>query len=269
MAIPQLVAFVDKLPFVWEIPTPVCAPVRNDTDFDTVNAIPRRGWLCFLEGFMTVTLPRRLEICAGFVPEGCRVADVGCDHGYLAIHLIQSAKASMVYASDIRQQPLQSAVRNAKKYGVEKQIQFFLSDGVEALPRDFDCMVCAGMGGDTMISILEAAPWLKNAQYRLVLQCQSKRAELRKYLSDAGWYIEEERVVRDGKFLYSVMNVMFAPEKPRLSPMQCHFPPVLRGGDVPAYYQYVRTGLEIAVQHRPDAENTAILKELTALLEED
>ncbi len=218
---------------------------------------------------MAFTLPRRLQTCADFVPAGARVADVGCDHGYLSIHLLQTGKASAVYASDIREHPLQSAVENAQRYGVQTHIQFFLSDGVQALPRDFDCMVCAGMGADTVISILEAAPWLKNAQYRLVLQCQSKRTELRKYLSASGWYITREAVVRDGKFLYSVMQVIFAPELPRLSPMQCYFPPVLEGAEVPAYYRYVRTGLEIAVRHRKDEENAAVLKELTALFKEE
>ncbi len=214
---------------------------------------------------MTVTLPQRLQVCADFVPTGARVADVGCDHGYLSIYLIQSGKAPMVYASDIREQPLRSAVNNAKKYGVEEKVRFFLSDGVDVIPRDFDCVVCAGMGGDTMISILKSAPWLRSDQYRLVLQCQSKRAELRRYLSNNGWYIRREHVVRDGKFLYSVMDVVWAQEAPRLTPMECHFPPVIGGEAVADYYRYVRTGLEIAMEHRPDEDTAAILKHLQVL----
>ena len=154
---------------------------------------------------MKLPLSDRLLACCGFIAPGDRVADVGCDHGYLGIHLLRSGIASAVIASDVKEGPLQSAVRNSEKYGVRDKISFYLSDGVRNIPRDFDTLVCAGMGGDTMISILSAAPWLKKEQYRLVLQCQSKTPMLRQYLSENGWRITEETVLKDGKFLYTVM----------------------------------------------------------------
>ena len=76
---------------------------------------------------MTSSLSPRLLACCGFVSPGDRVADVGCDHGYLAIHLLQNNIASFVYAGDINEGPLQSAVRNAQKYGIEDKISFYLS----------------------------------------------------------------------------------------------------------------------------------------------
>lgn len=160
---------------------------------------------------MKLPLSNRLLQCCQFVRPGDRVADVGCDHGYLGIHLLKSGIASSVIASDVKEGPLQSALMNARKFGVQEQISFYLSDGVRKLPRDFDCMVCAGMGADTMISILEAAPWLKDTKYRLVLQCQSKRPELRKYLASSGFSISRETLAKDGKFIYPVMEVSFAP----------------------------------------------------------
>lgn len=132
-------------------------------------------------------------------------------------------------------------------------------------------MVCAGMGGDTMIAILEKAPWLKSTDYRLVLQCQSKRPELRRYLSDRGWHIKEERVIKDGRFLYTVMDVRWAPEAPRLTAGQCYFPPALLahpGADLTAYYEYVVRGLEIALAHQQDAQKARALTELQAIKEE-
>ena len=160
---------------------------------------------------MKLPLSNRLLTCCQFIHPGDRVADIGCDHGYLGIHLLQGRIASSVIASDINEGPLQSAVINARKYGVQKQISFYLSDGVRSIPRDFDSMVCAGMGADTMISILESAPWLKDPKYRLILQCQSKRPELRKYLASAGFSISRETLAKDGKFIYPVMEVTFAP----------------------------------------------------------
>ena len=107
---------------------------------------------------------------------------MGCDHGYLSIYLLQNGIASKVYAGDINEGPLQSAVLNAEKAGLKERISFYLSDGVKNIPKNFDTLVCAGMGADTMISILENAPWLQHKQYRLILQCQSKIHCLRQYL---------------------------------------------------------------------------------------
>ena len=219
---------------------------------------------------MKLPISPRLLACCNFVPRGDRVADIGCDHGYLAIHLLQNAIASSVIASDINEKPLLSAIHNAEKYGVRDKIEFYLSNGVQKIPRNFDTLVCAGMGADTMISILEAAPWLRQQNYTLVLQCQSKTPTLRQYLSEHGWRIYDEAVLRDGKFLYTVMEVGWRPDYPRLTPGEWYFPPALLenpSADVPAYYTWVKEGLKIAVEHRGEREpilRTA-LDELTAL----
>ena len=215
---------------------------------------------------MKLPISPRLLACCNFVAPGERVADIGCDHGYLAIHLLQNNIASSVIAADINEMPLLSAVRNAEKYGVRDKIEFYLSDGAQKIPRDFDTMVCAGMGADTMISILEAAPWLRQQNYRLILQCQSKTPALRQYLSQTGWRIYEEAVLKDGKFLYTVMEAGWRPDYPKLAPGEWYFPPALLenpSADVPAYYRWVKEGLRIAVEHR--GENDPVLK--TALQE--
>ncbi len=219
---------------------------------------------------MKLPISDRLLACCGFVAPGERVADIGCDHGYLAIHLLQTEKARSVIAADINEGPLLSAVRNAEKYGVRDRIEFYLSDGAKKIPRDFDTMVCAGMGADTMISILEAAPWLRDAKYRLVLQCQSKTPMLRKYLSETGFRIYEETVLRDGRFLYTVMEVSWRPEYPRLTAGEWYFPPALLENpsyDVPAYYRWVVGGLEVSTAHQDDLEKKQALAELRALAE--
>ncbi len=215
---------------------------------------------------MKIPLSKRLAACAGFVYPGERIADVGCDHGYLSIHLLLEGTARSAIASDINGQPLLSARIHAEKYGVREKMEFYLSDGVKNIPRDFDTMICAGMGADTMISILEAAPWLKSSQYRLILQCQSKTSTLRRYLSSRGFFIAKEAVLRDGRFLYTVMEVLYRPENPRLTPGQCHFPPALLedpGKQTGEYYRYVIQGLQIAAEHREDPQLHAALAELT------
>ena len=219
---------------------------------------------------MKLPISDRLLACAGFVAPGARVADVGCDHGYLSIYLLTNGIAKSCIASDINEQPLLSAVRNAEKYGVRDRMSFHLSDGVRNIPRDFDTLVCAGMGADTMVSILEAAPWLRNEQYRLILQCQSKTPMLRQYLSETGWRIAEETVLRDGRFLYTVMEVWWQPDYPKLTAAECHFPPALLENpskEVPAYYKWICDSLRLSAPHQP--EKAAILAELEKLPQAD
>ena len=212
---------------------------------------------------MKIPLSSRLLACCSFGAPGDRVADIGCDHGYLGIYLLHKGIASAVIASDINEGPLQSAVRNSEKFGVRDKISFYLSDGVRNIPREFDSLVCAGMGGDTMVSILSAAPWLQKGQYRLILQCQSKTPLLRKYLSDNGWHIAREKVLKDGKFLYTIMEVLWQPDAPRLTPAQCYIPPVLEESEeATAYCKWVMEGLRISSAHSEDAQKKEILREL-------
>jgi tRNA (adenine22-N1)-methyltransferase len=218
---------------------------------------------------MNLPLSKRLLACAGFVQPGDRVADIGCDHGYLGIYLLQQGIASSVIASDVNEQPLQCAVINAEKYGFRDKMTFYLSDGVRNIPRDFDCMVCAGMGADTMISILEAAPWLRSSQYRMILQCQSKTPMLRKNLSDNGWQIARETVLRDGRFLYTVMEVLWKPGREQLTVGQQYITPALLVDSAPELEEYCRwvvEGLRIATRHKSDPEKEQALQELTQIL---
>ena len=220
---------------------------------------------------MNIPLSKRLLACCDYVTPGERVADIGCDHGYTGIYLLTQGVASAIFAADINEMPLQSALVNAEKYGVREKRQFFLSDGVRNVPRDFDCMICAGMGADTMVSILDAAPWLKQEQYKLILQCQSKTPMLRKYLSDNGWFIHRENVLRDGRFLYTVMEVFFCPPAPRLTVGQAYFPPALFIDPSPIlkeYYEDVLFRLRRAVNGRgehADPQMVAAIKELEAI----
>ena len=198
---------------------------------------------------MKLPLSNRLLACCSFVHPGDRVADVGCDHGYLGIHLLQNHIAGSVIASDVNEGPLQSARMNAAKFGVQEKMTFHLSNGGQNIPRDFDCMVCAGIGADTMISILDAAPWLKDPKYRLILQCQSKRPELRQWLYDAGYRIRRETLAKDGKFVYSIMEVTYGPGE-GLTPAQTYITPQLLEDKhplLPEYYERVVHGVRLTV----------------------
>ena len=219
---------------------------------------------------MSIPISDRLLACAAFVNPGDRVADVGCDHGYLGIYLLRRGIARSVIASDLREGPLQSARENGALYGVAEKMTFVLSDGLQSVPRDFDTLVCAGMGAATMISILEAAPWLQNSSYRLILQCQIKNCLLRKYLSDHGFRILEEQVLRDGKFLYTVLEAVYEEGGALLTPGQCYIPPVMLEAPqtvFPEYFFWTKRGLDRIVVSR-GASASAWMQEAAQELED-
>ena len=220
---------------------------------------------------MKIPLSSRLYACCDFVNEGDRVADIGCDHGYLGIYLLSKGIASHVIAADINEGPLQSARRNADKFGIADKMEFHLSDGVQSIPREFDVMVCAGMGGDTMVSILSAAPWLRSNKYRFVFQCQSKTHILRQYLMDMGWAIESEVIVRDGKFLYSIISASWQDFYSTGPFRDYYYPPCLLESPTAEsieYYHRLVKKLRISVNgqgENADIEEETVLSQLEAL----
>lgn len=163
--------------------------------------------------YKEIQLDPRLKKCAEFVRYGVRVADVGTDHGYLPIFLLQTGKVNFAIACDINKDPLDSAVRNAAKYGEIEHMRFVLSDGLHGLcADDTDDIVIAGMGGELILRIISEAPWLKNTDKHLVLQPMTTAAQLRRGLLELGYKIEREETVYDGKKIYSVLSVFYTGE---------------------------------------------------------
>ena len=153
---------------------------------------------------MKLPISKRLLCCASMVQPGSRVADIGTDHGYLGIYLLQSGAARHVIACDLRKDPLENARRNAKLFGVDGEMELRLSDGLEKiLPDEVDTVVMAGMGGDLIQKILSQCPWRKREGLQFILQPQSAGNVLRRWMCEDGFEIRREEPVQDGHFLYT------------------------------------------------------------------
>ncbi len=101
-------------------------------------------------------LSKRLKAVAGLVTEGASVADIGTDHGYVPIWLIQSGRATKVIAMDVNEGPLERARGHIRSKRLENVIFTRKSDGLQALHvGEADTMIAAGMGGGLVIRILE------------------------------------------------------------------------------------------------------------------
>lgn len=156
-----------------------------------------------------IQISRRLQSVASFVQEGKILADVGCDHGYIPIYLLQKKKIEKAIAMDINQGPLMRAKEHIQEWGLENYIDTRLSDGVDALkPNEAQSVVIAGMGGPLMEKILTEGEEVLETAIELVLQPQSEIGHFRKFLSENGYCItHEEMILEDGKY-YPIMRVV-------------------------------------------------------------
>ena len=150
----------------------------------------------------------RLQALADFVPQGSRVADIGTDHGYLAVELVKSGKAKFVVASDKNAGPYEAAVRTVRENGLtDERISVRLGDGLKSLkPGEVDTVCIAGMGGTLMVEILEGSPEVVEKLETLVLQPQSAAADLRRWLYRKRWYIEDESLALDDSRIYEIIK---------------------------------------------------------------
>lgn len=155
-------------------------------------------------------LTARLQAVADLVRPDVRVADIGTDHALLPVWLLQQGRCPAAVASDIGEGPVMSARHTVGAAGLTEQIVVRQGDGLSSVaPDEVEDIVIAGMGGETIAAILDAAPWVQNPRYHLVLQPMSKPERLRRFLFQNGFFIYRETVVAEEERLYLVMSVAF------------------------------------------------------------
>lgn len=155
-------------------------------------------------------MKKRLECILKKIPEGPGMVDVGTDHGYLPVALAQRGYRGKLFASDIGEGPLATARLHAAESGVSDRISFLCCDGLALCPpEDVNCIVIAGMGGDTICGILDRAEFCMDPRYTLILQPMTRAEVLRYWLVYNEFAIVDEDLVEDGGILYSVFTARF------------------------------------------------------------
>ena len=148
----------------------------------------------------------RLEAIGKLVPQGCVLADIGTDHAYLPVWLLEQGKIASAIAGDIAEGPCLAAKNTVSMHGMKGKVEVRLGSGLKVLQAgEAHCIAIAGMGASTMIEILEADMSLAVEAKRLVLQPMAGAASLRKWLIQNGWHIVAEDLVADGRHLYEIM----------------------------------------------------------------
>lgn len=138
--------------------------------------------------------------------DGSYIADVGTDHAYLPIHMILHRSSRVAVATDINRGPVERAKKNVSCFGLSEKIDVLLTDGLRGVEKyDVDSVVVAGMGGDSIVSILKDAEFVRDRRTHLVLQPMTRSDVLRRYLTENSYEITCEKNAVDGGKIYEVL----------------------------------------------------------------
>lgn len=231
---------------------------------------------------MYPNLTPRLRAVAELVPAGTRLADVGTDHAYLPAYLLTTGRILTAIGTEIRSGPLTRAKETAERYGLEEQLSLRLCDGLAGISADeVDVVTVAGMGGETILNILKAAPW--SFEKTCILQPMSAVEVLREELDRLGISIAKEVLVKEGETLYLVFRLAerrTVKEKP-ITPAECYVGTAAAHAGDPLWPEYLalscrraeRALAGLARSKRPeDAERRAyfsqVLDGLTDMMKE-
>ncbi|MDF9867175.1 tRNA (adenine22-N1)-methyltransferase [Bacilli bacterium PM5-3] len=151
-------------------------------------------------------LTNRLGKVASLVNKGATLVDIGCDHGFLSIFLLENQIINKAYACDINQGPLNNVKENVKKHGLNDKIECILSDGLKELTNiEFDTVVIAGMGGSLIVDILEEAKKII-VNKQIIVQPNINSYGLRKWLIENNFKIDNEILVDDNNIIYEIIE---------------------------------------------------------------
>ena len=181
----------------------------------------------------------RMRAAANLVTPGQRVADIGTDHAYIPVWLVQHDRAVSALAMDVREGPLTHARASISKYGLTDRITTRLSDGLDGLTGgEADCVIMTGMGGMLMIRLLERGLGVLETVSECVLGPQSDLAEVRAFLQAHHWMIADEEMVLDAGKYYTLMRVVHG-ETPPLAEAEALYGPVLIRKRHPVLREYL------------------------------
>lgn len=171
-------------------------------------------------------ISERLKKAASLIEKGSIVLDIGTDHGYLPIYLIENNISIKVYASDNKKEPLENAIKNIKKHNLSTKITPVLSDGLKNINfNDFNYVSITGMGGLNIIDIIRNYNF-KDDTY-LILGAHNKVKELRIYLMENNYKIVDELFIYDENHYYSLIKAIKTTVKVEYSNLELSYGPII------------------------------------------
>ena len=173
-----------------------------------------------------IKLSKRLEVVASYINDNVKLVDIGCDHGLLDIYLAKNRKNITIIASDINENALNNAIFNIKKYKLENIINYRISNGLDnILKEEIDTIVISGMGAHTIVGILYKNMKKLEHVKDIIIQSNNNIDFLRYKVTKLGYYIKDEKLVKDADIIYTV--ICFTKGRKYYSKKKLYFGPVL------------------------------------------
>ena len=164
-----------------------------------------------------IKLTERLAAVAKLVRQGESFADIGCDHGYLPVFLLQEGIINKAVASDINEGPLASCKALVENEGLSDKVQCILSNGLAHVPSELaqDIAIC-GMGGELIAQIMSECEWVKDENRHFIFNPMTHPEKLRKYLCENGFEIKNDIIVKEGRHYYNVLDAFYTGEEKQM-----------------------------------------------------
>ena len=151
-------------------------------------------------------LTDRLLKIASLVTEGKRVADIGTDHGYIPVYLLNKGHVDFAILADVNKGPLENARSEVRHNNLTEKVDLRLGSGIEVLnENEVDEVIIAGMGGILISELLEAKKSVAHNLDKLILQPMQAQDELRRYLLNNGYEILDEVLVKEDFRIYEII----------------------------------------------------------------
>lgn len=195
-----------------------------------------------------MVLSERLAAVAGLVSDGSVIADIGTDHAYIPIYLIESGKCPKAVAMDVNAGPLLRAQKHIAAHQLEPYIEIRQADGLSGLKSgEAGSAILAGMGGGLVIKILSQSPLIAREIKEFILQPQSELYQVRKFVNEWGMAIQAEDIIfEDGKY-YPMMRANWGQEKP-YDDVELHYGRYLIQNKHPVLKQFLKREIQVKEQ---------------------
>lgn len=155
-------------------------------------------------------LDSRLKLCADFVRDGAKLADIGTDHAYLPVWLCRNGKCPSAIAADINPEPLKRGQSTIIDANMSDCVKTRLSNGLKEIKVDeVDDVVIAGMGGELIATILDDCDFAKDNSKHFILQPMTKSEVLIKWLCENGFEIQKQDCCVAANKCYTVLLVQY------------------------------------------------------------
>lgn len=172
---------------------------------------------------MSLSLKGRLKLIADKVTECEVVADIGTDHAYIPIYLIQQGVCKKAIASDVKIGPVKVANKNINIYKMQDKIETRLGSGLETIAEnEADTVIIAGMGGTLLTELLAVNPQKVSKTSALVLQPMNDLNVVRKWLFDNKFDIYDEELIDEGPKIYCVISAKYDGKDRQYQEFQLH-----------------------------------------------